>query len=227
MPHPLLLQRVYRAYAARLVSRLPKPTSGSLSATAVLGGNDWHVRLSEDDISVCCLVISTAEHCQEMVRALARALAAKLEPQELASRWVWWVGGGGESGDCLCVFAAGGPLRGSPRSCACRLLSGHMLLSGRGWMSSRAPGHLTLHFSSTLLPAWPTAISPHTSPSYLCSVDMSEEEDEFQTVITLCLASLLLGIETRLEGALGAMARINWGAMEMVGGWMGGRAGTG
>lgn len=129
-----VFQRVYRAYAARLVSRLPKPTSGSLSATAVLGGNDWHVRLSEDDISVCCLVISTAEHCQEMVRALARALAAKLEPQELASR-----------------------------------------------------------------------------------VDMSEEEDEFQTVITQCLASLLLGIETRLEGALGAMARINWGAMEMAG----------
>lgn len=58
----------------------------------------------------------------------------------------------------------------------------------------------------------------------LCSVDMSEEEDEFQTVITQCLASLLLGIESRLEGALGAMARINWGSMEMVGGvagWLG------
>lgn len=46
---------------------------------------------------------------------------------------------------------------------------------------------------------------------------MSEEEDNFQSVVTHCLTSLLLGIETRLEGALGAMARINWGSMEMVG----------
>lgn len=45
---------------------------------------------------------------------------------------------------------------------------------------------------------------------------MSEEEDEFQTVTTQCLASLLLGIETKLEGALSAMARINWAGMEMV-----------
>lgn len=55
---------------------------------------------------------------------------------------------------------------------------------------------------------------------------MSEEEDEFQGVITLCLSCLLLGIETRLEGALGAMARLNWAGMEMVRGW-GGRAGAG
>jgi hypothetical protein len=45
---------------------------------------------------------------------------------------------------------------------------------------------------------------------------MSEEEDEFQTVITLCMASLLLGLETKLEAALTAMARINWAGMEMV-----------
>ena len=49
---------------------------------------------------------------------------------------------------------------------------------------------------------------------------MSEEEDEFQGVITHCLTVLLLGIETRVEGALAAMARINWAGMEMVGGWM-------
>ncbi len=45
---------------------------------------------------------------------------------------------------------------------------------------------------------------------------MSEEEDELQGVITSCLTSLLLGIETRLEGALAAMARLNWAGMEMV-----------
>lgn len=129
-----VFQRVYRAYASRLVARLPKPSSGNLAATAVLGTSDWHVRLSEDDIGVVCLIISTAEHCQEMVRQLARALAAKLEPRELAAK-----------------------------------------------------------------------------------VDMSEEEDEFQSVVTHCLTSLLLGIETRLEAALSAMARINWGSMEMAG----------
>jgi hypothetical protein len=125
---------VYRAYAARLVARLPKPASGSLAGSAVLGASDWHVRLSDDDIGVVCLIVSTAEHCQEMVGALARALAAKLEPADLASR-----------------------------------------------------------------------------------VDMSEEEDELQGAITSCLASLLLGIETRLEGALAAMARLNWAGMEMAG----------
>ncbi len=55
---------MYHAYAARLVARLPKPTSGSLSGSAVLGASDWHVRLSDEDISVVCLIVSTAEHCQ-------------------------------------------------------------------------------------------------------------------------------------------------------------------
>lgn len=58
------LQRVYRAYAARLVARLPKPSSGSLSAAAVLGASDWHVRLADEDMGVVCLIVSTAEHCQ-------------------------------------------------------------------------------------------------------------------------------------------------------------------
>jgi hypothetical protein len=50
---------------------------------------------------------------------------------------------------------------------------------------------------------------------------MSEEEDELQSVVTQCLGVLLLGIETRLEGALAAMARINWAGMEMVSlGWL-------
>ena len=78
---------MYRAYAARLVARLPKTASGNATA-AVLGATDWYVRMSDEDMGVVCLVISTAEHCQEMVRQLARALAAKLEPPELAARWV-------------------------------------------------------------------------------------------------------------------------------------------
>ena len=45
---------------------------------------------------------------------------------------------------------------------------------------------------------------------------MGEEEDELQGAVTSCLASLLLGIETRLEGALAAMARLNWPGKRLV-----------
>jgi hypothetical protein len=148
---------------------------------ATLGTSDWHVKLSDDDVSVVCLIVSTAEHCQEMVRQLARALAAKLDPPELASRWVPGLPGVG------CQPTVGAALS-QPRAAA-------------------------------------AAVMPNVVPP--CSVDMSEEEEEFQTVITLCLSSLLLGIETKLEGALGAMARVNWAGVEMVGGGSARTAGQG
>jgi len=45
---------------------------------------------------------------------------------------------------------------------------------------------------------------------------VSEEEEEFQGVVTACLNVLLLGIETRLDGGLQAMVRVNWSAVEAV-----------
>ena len=45
---------------------------------------------------------------------------------------------------------------------------------------------------------------------------MSEEEDEFQAVITACLSVLLLGCETRLDAALAQMARMPWSTLEAV-----------
>ena len=45
---------------------------------------------------------------------------------------------------------------------------------------------------------------------------MGEEEEEFQGVVTACLNVLLLGIETRLDGGLQAMVRVNWSAVEAV-----------
>ncbi len=77
---PCCVQRVYRTYAARLVVRLPQTATGATSGAAVLGASDWHVRLSDEDMSVVCTIASTAEHCKDMVRQLARALAAKLTP---------------------------------------------------------------------------------------------------------------------------------------------------
>ena len=73
-------QRVYRAYASRLVARLPRTAAGGTGGAAVLGTAEWQVRLGEEDAGLICLVATTAEHCQEMVRQLARAVAAKLEP---------------------------------------------------------------------------------------------------------------------------------------------------
>ena len=126
---------MYRAYAARLLARLPKTAGGGTAGAAALGATDWHVRASEEDERVACLIVGTAEHCQGMVRQLARAVAGKLEPRAL----------------------------------------------GEG-------------------------------------LDMGEEEEEFQGVITSALNALLLALETRLEPGLAAMTRVNWAAVEAVSG---------
>ena len=55
-----------------------------------------------------------------------------------------------------------------------------------------------------------------TSAPIVCQVDVSEEEEEFQGVVTACLNVLLLGIETRLDVGLQAMVRVNWSAVEAV-----------
>ena len=71
--------RVYIAYAARLVGRLPKTSTGGTSGYAVLGSIDWHVKLAEGDIEAICLIVNTAEHCIEMLKQLERALMGRLE----------------------------------------------------------------------------------------------------------------------------------------------------
>ena len=181
---------MYRAYAARLVARLPKAPAGA-GAVPALGTTDWQVRLSEEDIDVVCLIIGTAQHCQEMVRQLARALAAKLVPPELASRWG---AAAGRAGSDASEGGSGGRWnRVLSVVCSCWLWSALSFSELPSQQQHRPP---------------PPPLSPR--------VDMSEEEDEFQTVITHCLTALLLGIETRLEAGLAAMARINWAGMEMV-----------
>lgn len=77
---PALLQRVVRAYAARLVARLPKTAGGGTAGTPTLASQDWHVRLPEGDVPVCCAVVSTAEYCTEVIGALARNVAKLLDP---------------------------------------------------------------------------------------------------------------------------------------------------
>ncbi|KAK9815375.1 hypothetical protein WJX72_002419 [[Myrmecia] bisecta] len=126
-------QRVIKAYAARLLARLPRTASGATSATAVAGASDWHVKVADGDLEVICTIVSTSEYCTEVVGALGRSIAKTVD----------------------------------------------------------AP--------------------------YSDKVDMSEEEDEFQAVITACLSVLLLGLETRLDAAMTQMVRMGWATLEQVG----------
>jgi hypothetical protein len=47
-------------------------------------------------------------------------------------------------------------------------------------------------------------------------VSITEEEDEFQLVITACLSVLILGCETKLDAAMGQMTRMAWASVESV-----------
>lgn len=49
------------------------------------------------------------------------------------------------------------------------------------------------------------------------NVDFSEQEDEFRSVVTRCLSTLILGVETKLEIHLASLMRHNWAAVEIAG----------
>ena len=76
----LLVQRVLRAYAGKLIARLPKTAAGSVNATAAAGTTDWHIKMADEDIPVVCTIVSTAEYCNEIVGSLGRSVAKMLDP---------------------------------------------------------------------------------------------------------------------------------------------------
>ncbi|CAL5224462.1 g7153 [Coccomyxa viridis] len=126
-------QRVLRAYAMKLVTRLPKTAAGGTTGSAGAGTQDWYIRLNDEDVVVVCTIIATAEYCNEVVGALGRNVSKTLDPP----------------------FGA--------------------------------------------------------------QVNVSEEEDEFQLLITACLSVLILGTETKLDAALVQMTRLPWASLESVG----------
>ncbi|KAL3139007.1 hypothetical protein ABBQ32_005811 [Trebouxia sp. C0010 RCD-2024] len=73
-------QRVLRAYAGKLIGRLPKTASGSVNATAAAGTTEWQIKMPDDDIPVVCTIVSTAEYCNEIVGSLGRSVAKMLDP---------------------------------------------------------------------------------------------------------------------------------------------------
>ncbi len=76
----MLLQRVVRAYAARLLARLPKTATGGVTGTVTAHATDWHVRLADDDFGGICALIATAEYARDMVGALGRNVAKTVDP---------------------------------------------------------------------------------------------------------------------------------------------------
>ena len=82
-------KKVFREYARRMVTRLPKTVSGGQVTGGhlpILGSTEWLVKFNDCDWEVVCLIITTAEHCQDMVGQLCKAIAAKLEPSTLAEQ---------------------------------------------------------------------------------------------------------------------------------------------
>ena len=75
-----LVQRILRAYASKLVGRLPKTATGSVTATATAGTTEWQIRMPDDDIPVVCTIVSTAEYCSDIVGSLGRSVAKMLDP---------------------------------------------------------------------------------------------------------------------------------------------------
>eukprot|EP00741_Cyanophora_paradoxa_P011209 tig00020554_g10829.t1 len=52
---------------------------------------------------------------------------------------------------------------------------------------------------------------------FLEAVDLSAEQEEFSGAITKAVRILVLGVETKVQGALEQMTRMNWSAVEAVG----------
>ncbi|MCO5557137.1 hypothetical protein L7F22_010694 [Adiantum nelumboides] len=58
----LVFQRILKAYAAKLLSRLPRGGTGIVAAAT---GTDGQIKTSDKDERVICYIVNTAEYCHE------------------------------------------------------------------------------------------------------------------------------------------------------------------
>lgn len=126
----LVFQRILKAYAAKLLSRLPRGGTGIVAAAT---GTDGQIKTSDKDERVICYIVNTAEYCHETAGQLAENISKIIDLQ------------------------------------------------------------------------------------FTDKVDMSEVQDEFSVVITRALATLVQGLETKLEAELASMSRMAWATVESVG----------
>lgn len=66
-----VFKNLLSAYAAALVHRLPKTALGLTNVTPPYNGQDWFIRMNEEEERVVCHVLQTAEFCKETIEGLS------------------------------------------------------------------------------------------------------------------------------------------------------------
>ncbi|EFJ16271.1 hypothetical protein SELMODRAFT_421950 [Selaginella moellendorffii] len=75
-----VFQRVLRAYAGKLIGRLPKVGAGA-GLVAVATGMESHLRVSDKDERVICYIVNTAEYCHETAGQLGENISRVIDSQ--------------------------------------------------------------------------------------------------------------------------------------------------
>ncbi|KAL2555498.1 Vacuolar protein sorting-associated protein 53 A [Forsythia ovata] len=73
-----VFQRILKAYATKLFTRLPKGGTGIVAAAT---GMDGQIKTSDRDERVICYIVSTAEYCHKTSGELAENVSKIIEPQ--------------------------------------------------------------------------------------------------------------------------------------------------
>eukprot|EP00899_Mesostigma_viride_P016160 jgi/Mesvir1/24545/Mv21883-RA.1 len=71
-----VFQRVLKAYATKLSTKLPRTSVLSTNA-----GTDWHVKMTDREKQVTCYIVNTAEYCVETVGQLGDTIGKVIDPK--------------------------------------------------------------------------------------------------------------------------------------------------
>ncbi|KAM7272946.1 hypothetical protein ACFE04_027610 [Oxalis oulophora] len=73
-----VFQRILKAYATKLVTRLPKGGTGIVAAAT---GMDGQIKTSDRDERVICYIVNSAEYCHQTSGELAESVSKIIDPQ--------------------------------------------------------------------------------------------------------------------------------------------------
>ncbi len=73
--------KLYKAYAAALVSKLPKNAAGQTTGAPSIGSSAWHIKLHAEDVPLVCLFVGTSKHCIRMVQQLEGAIQKRISEE--------------------------------------------------------------------------------------------------------------------------------------------------
>ena len=74
-----VFEKLYKSYASALISKLPKTSAGQMTGNASIGSTSWHIKVSQEDVRILCLIIWTSDHCISMVQQLENAMEKHLD----------------------------------------------------------------------------------------------------------------------------------------------------